>query len=1390
MDLLSYLLSRKYVDNSIRGISGTLAGKNCTINSVTKTDGVTTIIFKWTADDSTVKTTEIQINDGETPTIDSTEITGGHRLTFTTTDPTQSISFDVMDGEEGQRGVSVINADVDSNNYLKLTLSDGNVINAGQIKTISMVDTELSTSSTNPVQNRVITTELNKKVDKVSGKQLSTEDFTTAEKNKLSNIENNAQVNTLEGLIINGEEATIIDKKIALNIITSAVSNLQNYYLKSETYTKQEVEDLIGSTVGVTIEIVQTLPTVGQTNIIYFLPTETANVYSQYIYTANDGWILIGSTSVDLSNYYTKAQVDTLLNGKQNILTIDAFPTAMSNNPVASGGVYSAIAQMQPQFQFTNMPTASADNLGFVYQYIGNAGTYTPNMFYRCVYNSYAGEYKWEEVIFHATVTVDNELSPTSTNPVQNKVVKEALDTKQDIMQFAVMPSAQDNLGKIVQYTGSTTGTYQNGCFYKAVYDSEHDVYIWNVVRFSADISVDNVLSDVSENPVQNKVITQKLETYLEKKITMPVASESENYHIYLYVGDTTQYYKKGIVYQCVSDGAVTPTYSWVALIDFGTAAFKNSTDRVSPNNTDLVESQSVYSAINTALSSIYTPRGNLTCAELTSSLLISENIGNVYEMSDSGTTTALFLQGAGESIAAGDNVGIINAGEGRILFNLMANAFDLTDYQKKDLTTPITIGGTNQTTVEGALSALNTEIKNVEFQFTQMPTASIDYLDKIVQYIGTTTSTYVNGKFYKCVGESYPVIYSWKPINGDDEFVTLEMFGAVGDGITNDTSAFIQALNSGKEIHLMNKTYLIGASITQDHTTIKGKGKIKGTLTINANYVSISDIEFQSGGSCIVLQSGKYITFDKIKTDMCKNSFYIPKPSQHQPISRVLISNSILSSEYGFNCDNDEYTYYSMGDLQIINTQFFSKVYGIRGKWIDGLVITGCTFFTQAHEVQLTDKKNNINVIGSNYINITGCNLFEAGEESIYLSDVRGVTINGNNIVWCGQVVPSGGIVIDGIHKNVNLSSIEITNNNIQYPTDDAIVIKNISDIDDANENYVISVTDNTILNALGTTFYYGTDPLKNMVYVVNSSTTNPNKVLIDNNIGTGSVYPPYALTNKELTDNKADKVTSATNGDLASLDANGNLVDSGIAKDNALSFFTFDIGVGKQRTITFPQTIKGRINISAVNSGQMHSYFEGNIVGYGAWSGNRSLLTYINGIQSIVISDIDNATNNNTFIIANPISDKTATVIITLYNMDKSNFTIGSEVTSTITAMGSTWKKFVTTSDISYSIYETKTSATWIDGKPIYRKVVDTGAFPNATSKSVNHNISNIGTIINIRCMGIASNGITINVGYTSSPIYCYVDGEKVYISSGTTDMSAYTSSYTIIEYTKTTD
>lgn len=58
------------------------------------------------------------------------------------------------------------------------------------------------------------------KVDKVEGKQLSTEDFTTALKTKLDAIEAGAQVNKIESIVVNGVTASISGKQASVTIPT------------------------------------------------------------------------------------------------------------------------------------------------------------------------------------------------------------------------------------------------------------------------------------------------------------------------------------------------------------------------------------------------------------------------------------------------------------------------------------------------------------------------------------------------------------------------------------------------------------------------------------------------------------------------------------------------------------------------------------------------------------------------------------------------------------------------------------------------------------------------------------------------------------------------------------------------------------------------------------------------------------------------------------------------------------------------------------------------------------------------------------------------------------------------------------------------------------------
>lgn len=75
---------------------------------------------------------------------------------------------------------------------------------------------------------------LNEKVDKVSGKGLSTNDFTDEDKTKLNGIESGAQVNKLESVKVNGSLQPITNKSVDISVPTktSQISNDSGYITK------------------------------------------------------------------------------------------------------------------------------------------------------------------------------------------------------------------------------------------------------------------------------------------------------------------------------------------------------------------------------------------------------------------------------------------------------------------------------------------------------------------------------------------------------------------------------------------------------------------------------------------------------------------------------------------------------------------------------------------------------------------------------------------------------------------------------------------------------------------------------------------------------------------------------------------------------------------------------------------------------------------------------------------------------------------------------------------------------------------------------------------------------------------------------------------------------
>lgn len=119
-------------------------------------------------------------------------------------------------------------------------------------------------------------------------------------------------------------------------------------------------------------------------------------------------------------------------------------------------------------------------------------------------------------------VTVDTAMSDTSTNPVQNKVVKTALDTKAGTAVATTSANglmSKDDKTKLDGITGQVTAD--------KVHDPDHttDLVQYGAFQVGAQQiisqipTVDDAMSDTSTNPVQNKTIKQ----YVDDAVSLPL---------------------------------------------------------------------------------------------------------------------------------------------------------------------------------------------------------------------------------------------------------------------------------------------------------------------------------------------------------------------------------------------------------------------------------------------------------------------------------------------------------------------------------------------------------------------------------------------------------------------------------------------------------------------------------------------------------------------------------------------------------------------------------------------------------------------------------------------------------------------------------------------------
>lgn len=176
------------------------------------------------------------------------------------------------------------------------------------------------------------------KVDVVSGKGLSTNDYTNEEKNKLSGIASGAQVNVIESVKVNGTALTPSNKSVNVTVPknVSQLTNDSGFQTSTQVdsivtgkgyQTQSQVQSLINSAVGnitsIRYEKVTSLPATGSNGVIYLVAHShgTQDIYDEYIWLSETKtYEKIGNTDIDLSAYVKKSELTAITTNDLNTM--------------------------------------------------------------------------------------------------------------------------------------------------------------------------------------------------------------------------------------------------------------------------------------------------------------------------------------------------------------------------------------------------------------------------------------------------------------------------------------------------------------------------------------------------------------------------------------------------------------------------------------------------------------------------------------------------------------------------------------------------------------------------------------------------------------------------------------------------------------------------------------------------------------------------------------------------------------------------------------------------------------------------------------------------------------------------------------------------------------
>ena len=404
-------------------------------------------------------------------------------------------------------------------------------IEAGANKTI--VDATLDASSTNPVQNKAVKAALDSKASAAEATTGAAGLMSAADKAKLDGIDAGANKTTVDAALDAASENPVQNKAVkkALDGKLSTRGGEISASLKVGQTVSAEGSVSVGRTstdTGIHFEKAASDagrishgsdPMTGVAPIARLKvadPTEDDDVTTKkYVddravrydaaqkLTSDQKFIACANIgAVNQKSVWTEGNVALLPRGADGSQTINITPSGNSND-------YTLALDAGPE----NVP-------------VRVSGIETPTDAQTdCATNVAYVKAKIAEVAASGGVDVDNALSATSTNPVQNKVVKAALDKKAGTAVATtsangLMSKADKNkLDDIERGANKTTiDSAMSGSSVNPVQNKVIKQYIDDkAAAAGSNITVDAALSSTSTNPVQNKVIKEAIDAKADK---------------------------------------------------------------------------------------------------------------------------------------------------------------------------------------------------------------------------------------------------------------------------------------------------------------------------------------------------------------------------------------------------------------------------------------------------------------------------------------------------------------------------------------------------------------------------------------------------------------------------------------------------------------------------------------------------------------------------------------------------------------------------------------------------------------------------------------------------------------------------------------------------------